>query len=127
MSNIFNKRISKELEKCSNYGIFNIKSDYNEYGNKITIITFEDYNLKIECCQNYPFKAPNIKLNGKNYCDVINDTQKKYSEQINNLNVECLCCFTVAHAEKWKPCFTIKNILDEYLKFKVYIDKIAYR
>lgn len=126
MSNIFGKRLLKESENFSNFGLFNVKSNIDRYNNIITTITFEGLNLKIHCCQNYPFKAPNIELNGKNYCDIINETQKKYSEEIKNLEVDCLCCFTVAHAEKWKPCYTIKNILDEYLKFKKFIDKIAY-
>ena len=79
-------------------------------------IPFKDGTKAIICiqlCYDYPFKCPKIFINDKEYISILAEVSA--SEKLDS---ECLCCKSICCHNTWKPCYNIKNILDEIKYFE---------
>ena len=110
-------RICKEIETNSEINnsiityyisniTYNIDFEYNFHG--------ENYNVKINLTNNYPFSPPiDIKINNKEYTStcisdpvVLNILQKYY-------NKHCLWCESKLCSNNWRPSITMCDIAYE--------------
>ena len=69
----------------------------------------------------YPFKCPEIKLNGKEYRLCLSKKHRNYF----NMGAPCLCCSSLTCSNNWRGTISIIDILNEYIEFdKLYFSRI---
>ena len=83
--------------------------------------------LTITLSSNYPFHPPLLKVNDIQYIRYLENEFKKVKPFLTQYNISpyncCLCCSSVT-GDKWSPCYGIKEVLDEYNKYKEILDLI---
>ena len=89
-----------EIEVC----VFKIGYIYN---------TFFKFNILFD----YPFKPPQIYLNGKNVKKYLVSTKLFQNEFKNQLGTDCFCCKSITCINNWSPTYNIVNIIDEIVKY----------
>lgn len=100
-------------EKCD-YNYFNTYDNY-----KIEIYT--DYKLfRIEFNNYYPFRAPVMYINDKNYLDSL-------IIKMPELKDRCLCCESLLCNLNWSPKKRVIDLLNEYYKNKKIIRNLIYQ
>jgi len=131
------KRINRELKVlCEEYGEENIIVDdittdtgrYIELKKKITINKNKSI---IVSCSDYPFKAPTLLINNKEYYEFFKTKSKRILKLLHeNGNVGCMCCSSILC--NWTPTYTFKSILKEIenfnnikrqIKYKIFMDE----
>jgi len=124
------KRISAELKLFINkFGSINLSFTTDSDSLILTIVDnnitpqFNTFSFVIP--NDYPFKPPNVIINGKNYTNLI---KMNNSEKLNILksltNKSCLCCNTITCYDNWSPALTFIDIISEVNNNLRLIDKI---
>lgn len=106
---------------CVSYG-------FNTVNFKITLSDKSMHTVEITVPKVYPFKPPEVKLNGKIYktlflcknffpkTNVIDENYRNfYINKLTN-NGECFCCKSILCHDKWNPTLGFSNILNEIIK-----------
>jgi ubiquitin-protein ligase len=124
------KRISAELKLFINkFGYINLSFTTDSDSLILTIVDnnitpqFNTFSFVIP--NDYPFKPPNVIINGKNYTNLI---KMNNSEKLNILksltNKSCLCCNTITCYDNWSPALTFIDIISEVNNNLRLIEKI---
>jgi len=122
------KRIFNHHKKC----FIELKEKYNTSIDKVSYS--EDYNIItlkftinrfkhtiIYKLHNYPFRVPEVILDGTEYWPCLTD---KYLKMF-NINDNCLCCQSFTCSRNWKGTLTMLDILLEYVRYeKQYFSRI---
>jgi ubiquitin-protein ligase len=73
----------------------------------------------------YPFKPPNMIINGKDYTSLMKITNREKLNVLKSLtNKSCLCCNTITCYDNWSPALTFIDIISEIKNNLKLIDKI---
>tara|TARA_B100000927_G_scaffold37878_1_gene27115 strand:- start:275 stop:733 length:459 start_codon:yes stop_codon:yes gene_type:complete len=67
-------------------------------------------NIVLKYPSDYPWKPPQIKVNGHNYIRLLQITQPWKHKYI---NTRCLCCSSIMCISNWSPFKTVSDILTE--------------
>jgi len=84
------------------------------------------YTFKIH--DMYPFKAPDIKINGNRYTTFLRMNNPYNLKRLKTItNLDCLCCYSIVGCiPLWKPSFKIENILQEIRTYRMFRQTILY-
>ena len=124
------KRISAELKLFINkFGYINLSFTTDSDSLILTIIdnniTSQFNTFAFVVPNDYPFRPPNVIINGKNYTNLI---KMNNSEKLNILksltNKSCLCCNTITCYDNWSPALTFIDIISEVNNNLRLIEKI---
>jgi hypothetical protein len=127
------KRFSNELPDLFNkYENIQIHKETNKIIVRIN-------QRKFIICDNYPFWAPRVYINGIIYSSYVKTASKRilrnlepYSNSITTCI--CLCCNNILHRSNWSPTYHIQKIMDEIdqinlikrrIKYKILTEEIA--
>lgn len=98
----------------TNWFFFNDAGAYimcdNVIPNKDIILTFK---FKKE----YPFKPPDVFMNGNNIIQYFKTTGLYYKDTAKILNRRCMCCDNLLCRNKWGPINKVNDIVKEILFF----------
>lgn len=73
----------------------------------------------------YPFRPPNVIINGENYTSLLKFTTREKINVLKSLtNKGCLCCTTVTCYDNWSPALTFTDIISEIKNNLNLIDKM---
>jgi len=73
----------------------------------------------------YPFRPPNVIINGENYTGLLKFTSHEKINVLKSLtNKGCLCCNTITCYDNWSPAMTFIDIISEIKNNFKLIDKI---
>lgn len=73
----------------------------------------------------YPFRPPNVIINGQNYTSLLKFTNREKLNVLSSLtNKSCLCCNTITCYDNWSPAMTFIDIISEIKNNFKLIDKI---
>jgi ubiquitin-protein ligase len=124
------RRLSAELKKIVNKFeslilLFNTDLD-------LLVLTIIDNNITPQfntvsfvLPNDYPFKPPNVIINGKNYTSFLKFTSREKLNVLKSLtNKGCLCCSTITCSDNWSPALTFIDIISEINNNFKLIDKI---
>ena len=139
MSSCKTRRLTKELEKYESEMLAQKLECYlvNHSNNTLCFIKFtpQDFliNINLKYTQEYPWKPPQITVNGHAYMRLL---QIGETWKLKYINSKCLCCSSLMCIGNWSPTKDISNILTEvsnnlYLKLKFnelrHVKKIKYK
>jgi hypothetical protein len=92
---------------------------------KTIYIPVEDENLLTVVYKSaYPFRPPSVTYNGKNllifYRELSDCSNKKIRDDMSKLlgDSGCMCCSSLLCGNNWSVHNTIKNLLEEFEKFR---------
>ena len=131
--NIQFKRIySEQRQICERYNKCNINISSEYKNNNIEYKYLFNFNidnkkLKLILEDNYPFAPPILYINDSLYNNMLIQNDKFILEELNNLNIDCLCCKTKLCFKNWSPAYKLLDIIDEYIEYSKIIKKIIYR
>ena len=117
------RRINNELNRLDDTYCFEFeKIDDDEY--EITFFINTDiYTFKL--LKTYPFAPPIIKINGRDYYELIHKCIKLTNKYIADngkdtclKNKNCLCCTSYGCKTNWSPAICLKDIIQEIIIFK---------
>ena len=86
--------------------------------------TEEENLLTVNYCSTYPFRPPRITYNGKDilvfYRELSYGSSKKIRDDLSKLldSWGCMCCASLLCGNNWSVHNTIKNLLEEFEKFR---------
>lgn len=112
----FRKRIKNEFNVlCRDYSDVNILVDDSDKENAQVYI--KDRNRSYLFIMNtfsYPFKAPEIYVNGYKYYEFLRINSDLERDMVKKMTgIECFKCCSFACKTNWSPLNTIKNVIDE--------------
>lgn len=120
------RRIHREmklLEESYNY----VESTHDEETKSHIVRCLSDnWILEAHIPQMYPFKAPQVYINQKNYRDMLIFRDSKFREILKANGISCLCCRSILCTNIWAPIKMIYNIFDEVSENKKLIQAIIY-
>ena len=125
-----NYKVSDEKGKWNSKvkNCYCVSHGFNTVNFKITLSNKSIHIVEITVPKLYPFKPPEVKLNGKNYntlflcrnffpeTTVIDENyQNFYINKLTN-NGECPCCSSILCNDNWYPLLGFSNILNEIIE-----------
>ena len=124
------KRISAELKLFINkFGSVNLSFTNDSDSLIFTIIDnnitpqFNTFAFVVPI--DYPFRPPNVIINGQKYTNLIKMNNHEKLHVLKSLtDKDCLCCNTVTCNDNWSPAMTFIDILSEIKNNFKLIDKI---
>jgi ubiquitin-protein ligase len=124
------KRISAELKLFINkFGSINLSFTTDSDSLIFTIVDnnitphFNTFSFVIP--NDYPFKPPNVIINGQNYTNLIKMNNREKINILKSLtNKNCLCCNTITCYDNWSPALTFIDIISEVNNNLRLIEKI---
>ena len=120
------RRIQREmklLEESFDY----VESTHDEETKSHIVRCLSDnWIIEAHVPQMYPFKAPQVYINQKNYRDMLIFRSSKFREILKANGITCLCCQSILCTSNWAPIKMIHNIFDEVLENKKLIQAIIY-
>ena len=124
------KRISAELKLFINKFELSNLSFTNDLDS--LVLTIIDNNITPQfntfsfvLPSEYPFRPPNVIINGQNYSSLLKFTSHEKLNVLKSLtNKSCLCCSTVTCYDNWSPAMTFIDIISEIITNFKLIDKI---
>jgi ubiquitin-protein ligase len=124
---ITNKFMLKRLLRESIHFSNNFKSLSVKNENKKYLLYLEDkinYKYNNYCFilnDNYPFKPPNLLINGISYKEFLINNSSKYRNIIKKVSgLQCLCCDNILCSDRWSPSITLIKIINEVNLFRTY-------
>ena len=73
----------------------------------------------------YPFRPPNVIINGQKYTNLIKMNNHEKLHVLKSLtDKDCLCCNTIICSDNWSPAMTFIDIVSEIKNNFKLIDKI---
>ena len=73
----------------------------------------------------YPFRPPDVIINGQNYTSLIKFTNREKLNALKSLtNKSCLCCSTITCYDNWSPALKFIDIISEIKHNLKLVDKI---
>jgi ubiquitin-protein ligase len=124
------KRISAELKLFINkFGSINLSFTTDLDSLILTIIdnniTSQFNTFSFVVPNDYPFRPPNVIINGQNYTNLIKMNNHEKLHVLKSLtNKSCLCCNTITCYDNWSPALTFIDIISEVNNNLRLIDKI---
>ena len=133
------RRITNELTKYENEGISEKLNCYLANHDESNMLFIKFYpnqllvNIVLEYSNDYPWKPPNITVNGHNYIrllQIVEQWKLKY------INTKCLCCSSLMCISNCTPFKNVSHVLTEVctnldlkLKFNEirHVKKIKYK
>jgi len=95
------------------------------------------YSFEINKSNEYPFKPPSIRVNGKSYDDMLKLVRPSFYHILNEWKgIQCFCCHSFLCDLNWSPNISLIKVIDEverilYIKHGILIrdliDKIKYK
>jgi ubiquitin-protein ligase len=123
---ILYKRLNKETENIiKKYNNFRLDEMPNSTTIKMTIEHRGDI-IEILFPDQFPFRKPQIHLNGKIYHDMLYLNTSYFKNYLNNMGIKCLCCQSIMCTRNWIPCRRIIEILDEVTNNKKLVREMIY-
>ena len=110
------RRITNELFKFEHNGVSQKLNCYlvNHDESNMRFVRFlpQEFliNIVLKYPNDYPWKPPQININGYNYIRLLQITQQWKLKYINS---RCLCCSSLMCISNWTPFKTIADILTE--------------
>lgn len=105
------RRIERERQKLQELGKYTI-SIMNQDDALIRLTS--GYNVRIKFGDHYPFKKPEIFIDGKEYSDFLVIKKNKNTRELLKKMFNEKCCFvcsSLACPENWNTCMTVEKIL----------------
>jgi ubiquitin-protein ligase len=124
------KRISAELKLFINkFGSINLSFTTDLDSLILTIIdnniTSQFNTFSFVVPNDYPFRPPNVIINGQKYTNLIKMNNHEKLHVLKSLtDKSCLCCNTITCYDNWSPALTFIDIISEVNNNLRLIDKI---
>ena len=124
------KRISAELKLFINkFESINLSFTTDSDSLVLTIIdnniTPQFNTFAFVVPSDYPFRPPNVIINGQKYTNLIKMNNHEKLHVLKSLtDKDCLCCNTIICNDNWSPAMTFIDIISEIKNNLKLIDKI---
>ena len=108
-----NKRFYRETCRLHDY------HDKIKYCDENIIVLFfpEIGEIQIHNTVDYPFKKPNVMINGRDYIRSIRDFRRRFDKTCKKLlNVCCMVCNSQLCDHNWNVSITMKMIINEVIE-----------
>ena len=120
------RRIQREMKFLEDGFDYVESSHDDETKSHIIRCLVDNWILEAYVPQMYPFKAPTVYINHRNYRDMLIFRDHKYREILKANGIDCLCCHSILCTSNWAPIKMIHNVFDEVLQNKKLIQSIIY-
>ena len=120
------RRVQREM-KILNESYDFVESSHDEDTKSHVISCLVDnWFIEVQVPQMYPFKAPKVLINQKDYREMLIFRDSEFREILKANGVSCLCCKSLLCTSNWAPIRMIHHILDEVVENKKFIQAIIY-
>lgn len=117
------KRIKREIEQLVVSNICNLDDvsivmNNGDYETKVILqLNSKIYEFYIH--NYYPFRPPKLYINNIKYLSHHSVLSEKFRNDLRKYaGIDCFCCETMLCSDNWSPKLTIKDILEEYHRYK---------